>query len=203
MRLKIDYEQYYPKPDTPPVKESTAPAIPVAASTGEQAQPGVPPKLAPKFSVSEPPAIVATNRWLGIGAVLLAATAAAFMMSSRAPAERSDLEAAKAILAQYETPRTESERNYLNPIYAEALTRLDGVAPQSAASAEAQALAVVVRQRIADFKKRSELAAEQGQARVEEREKRNEEFFDAQRRAAQVPVKSFPECEHEGGHRGH
>ena len=142
--------------------------------------------------------------WLALVG-LIAAGAVIFFFLPGAAGEDEHLTSAKSILERYERSRSEPERNYRNPVYAEALDHLDHVATESKSWDEAQALAADVRRRTDEFLRRTEAANQEAESRVEERTRRNEEVFEAQRRAALTPKTSYPECELEGaggpGHR--
>jgi hypothetical protein len=105
---------------------------------------------------------------------------------------------AREIVARYERGKTEEARDYAAAPYHAALAELDLVPRSSRSAREAQAFAADLRGRMDRQAARAREQSVRIEKRQEAQQRRDEEFFRAERMQSLVPPP--PECATEGGH---
>jgi len=186
---------------------TSAPTVPGTASRPVAAAPPVRtrparPEKRPEIKLS---AAKVESRFIGplplaIGVIALAATLGfAHRVSSKT--EDPNYVQATENLKQYELGRTELERNYDSPIYAEALDDLAKVDPGSLSADKAALLATDIKSRTDLFHRRIAARTEAERAVQDASIDRDREYLRAYQRDLLTQKKVYPECkEGEGEH---
>jgi len=104
---------------------------------------------------------------------------------------------ARSNLNVYELGRPEAEKNYDSSLYADALTDLAKVEPDSISAGPAAALVADIKFKTDEFHRRVRAREATDEAARQARVTRQDEFMDAHERALVMPIKSSPECEKE------
>ena len=185
----------------------TAPTVPGAAGRPVVPAPAVRtrparPEKRPEIKLS---AAKEESRFIGplplaIGVIALAATLGfAHRVSSKI--EDPNYVQAKESLGQYELGRTETEKNYDSPIYADALDALAKVDPGSISTDKAAALVADIKFKTDAFHRRINARTEAEKAFQDASIDRNREYLAAYQRDLLTKKKDYPECkEGEGEH---
>jgi len=178
----------------------TAPVAPGAA--GRMVAPAPPLRSRPPRPEKRPEIKVSPakeeSRFIGalplaIGLIALAATLG-FAHRVISKTEDPNYVQATETLNQYELGRTELERNYDSPIYAEALGALAKVDPDSISAEKATLLAVDIKSKTDLFHRRIAARAEAEKAIQDSGADRDREFLDAYQRDLLTIKKDYPEC---------
>ncbi len=136
-----------------------------------------------------------------LGAILLLLCAVAFSVLGGPTGPDPHLVKAKDIVEHYERGRAKDVRDYSHAAYRSALVELGDVDARSADAPEAAALAGQIRARIEAQRAAARTRSEEVAARQELEQKRDERFFEGQRRGQPQPDAGAAACKEEEGPR--